>query len=267
MMAILLLADGCKTVSISSNQYIGGPTYAATDPASVQILRTPQLRPHVRLGEITAEPSSDNVSVQKIETSLQKAAAKMGTNWDYAFDKFSHPIRWARASFPAHTRCDGATARRVRRAIHRRGGSGEAFAWFVRGANPCPSVSHYWALSRPIIMEMNLFAALLDGCVALQSLSVALFNDRVALQKVYVAPVQGNFLTKKVNSVMGKPISRAKPPPSTCQSRFSAAKPKNDNAVVIVHHRIQVTGAIVNGPWFGRSIQTTQGRVIIVAIR
>jgi hypothetical protein len=168
----------------------------------------------------------------------------------------SHPLRWRNSA-----------ASPARYTSARRKWGSVCMVRVFRGANPCPSVSHYWALSRPIIMEMNLFAALLDGCVALQSLSVALFNDRVALQKVYVAPVQGNFLTKKVNSVMGKPISRAKPPPSTCQSRFSAAKPKNDNAVVIVHHRIQVTGAIVNGPWFGRSIQTTQGRVIIVAIR
>jgi hypothetical protein len=78
--AFLSLVTGCNTVSINSNQYLGGPMYAATDPASVQILRTPPVRPHVRLGEITAEPSSDNVGVQKIEAALQKAAAKMGAN-------------------------------------------------------------------------------------------------------------------------------------------------------------------------------------------
>jgi len=77
---IVLLVTGCNTVSINSNQYIGGPIYAATNPASVQILRTPPSRPHVRLGEVTAEPSSDSVSVQKIEAALQKAAAKMGAN-------------------------------------------------------------------------------------------------------------------------------------------------------------------------------------------
>ena len=75
-----LLVTGCNTVNISSNQLIGGPLYAATVPAAVQILRTPPLRPNVRLGEITAEPSSDNVSVQKIEAALQKAAAKMGAD-------------------------------------------------------------------------------------------------------------------------------------------------------------------------------------------
>ncbi|HXI70124.1 MAG TPA: hypothetical protein VNN22_07180 [Verrucomicrobiae bacterium] len=78
--AALLLMTGCNTVSISSNQFIGGPIYAPTNPASVEILRTPPSRPHVRLGEVTAEPSSDSVSVQQIEAALQKAAAKMGAN-------------------------------------------------------------------------------------------------------------------------------------------------------------------------------------------
>jgi hypothetical protein len=78
--ALLFAVTGCNTVSISSNQYLGGPTYAPSDPAQIQILRTPPTRPHVRLGEVTAEPSSDGVSVQKIETALSAAAAKMGAD-------------------------------------------------------------------------------------------------------------------------------------------------------------------------------------------
>jgi hypothetical protein len=46
----------------------------------VQILRTPPTRPHVRLGEVTAEPSSDSVPVTEIEAALRKAAAKMGAD-------------------------------------------------------------------------------------------------------------------------------------------------------------------------------------------
>src|SRR5215469_16237888 len=76
----LLGTTGCKTVAISSMQYIGGPTYAPTDPASIEILRVAPTRPNVRLGEVTAEPSSDSVSVQAIETALRNAAAKMGAN-------------------------------------------------------------------------------------------------------------------------------------------------------------------------------------------
>jgi len=76
----LLGTTGCKTVSISSMQYIGGPTFAPTDPASIEILRTPPSRPNVRLGEVTAEPSSDSVPVTEIEAALRSAAAKMGAN-------------------------------------------------------------------------------------------------------------------------------------------------------------------------------------------
>lgn len=76
----LVALTGCNTVSTSVKQDIGGPTYAPTDPAQVQILRTVPTRPHVRLGEVTAEPSSDSVPVTEIEAALQKAAAKMGAD-------------------------------------------------------------------------------------------------------------------------------------------------------------------------------------------
>jgi hypothetical protein len=79
--AVALVAlTGCNTVSTSVKQDIGGPTYAPTDPAQVQVLRTQPTRPHVRLGEVTAEPSSDSVPVTEIEAALQKAAAKMGAD-------------------------------------------------------------------------------------------------------------------------------------------------------------------------------------------
>ena len=40
------------------------------------------------------------------------------------------------------------------------------------------------------------------------------------------------------------------------------------NAAVVVYDRTQVTGAYVTGPWYGRSIEQIQGRVVIaVAIR
>jgi hypothetical protein len=76
----LFAVTGCKTVSVSSTQYIGGPIYAPSDPAQVQILRTMPTRANVRLGEVTAEPSSDSVSAQQIEEALRKAAAKMGAD-------------------------------------------------------------------------------------------------------------------------------------------------------------------------------------------
>jgi hypothetical protein len=76
----LVALTGCNTVSTSVKQDIGGPTYAPSNPAQVQILRTQPTRPHVRLGEVTVQPSSDSVPVTEIEAALQKAAAKMGAD-------------------------------------------------------------------------------------------------------------------------------------------------------------------------------------------
>jgi len=74
----MMLLTGCQTVSTQSTQEIGGPTYPPTNPADVQILRTQPTRPHVRLGEVRAEPSDESVSAAKIEEALRKAAAKLG---------------------------------------------------------------------------------------------------------------------------------------------------------------------------------------------
>lgn len=76
----LALVTGCQTVSVTSTQEIGGPTFSPTDPATVEILRTEPTRPHVRLGEVHAEPSDEEVSAAKIEEALRKGAAKLGAN-------------------------------------------------------------------------------------------------------------------------------------------------------------------------------------------
>ena len=78
--AALFIVTGCNTVSTNSTQYLGGPVYAPSDPAQIQILRAWPNRPNVRLGEVTAEPSSHSVSAQKIESSLRNLAAKMGAD-------------------------------------------------------------------------------------------------------------------------------------------------------------------------------------------
>ena len=80
LLAGVFLVAGCNTVSVRSFQYVGGPTFPPSDPAQIQILRAAPDRPNERLGEVTAVPSSDSVSVQKIEESLRQAAAKMGAN-------------------------------------------------------------------------------------------------------------------------------------------------------------------------------------------
>jgi hypothetical protein len=78
--AALLVVTGCQTVSTSNTQYIGVQQFAPSDPMQVQILRTEPTRPHIKLGEVRAEPSSESVDVTKIETALKKAAAKMGAD-------------------------------------------------------------------------------------------------------------------------------------------------------------------------------------------
>ncbi len=76
----LVALTGCKTVSTSSHQFLGGPTYPPTAPAQVQILRTEPTRAHVQLGQVQAQPSSSSVANPQIEQALQKVAAKMGAD-------------------------------------------------------------------------------------------------------------------------------------------------------------------------------------------
>lgn len=78
--AALFLVTGCNTVSINSHQYLGVQSCPPSNPAQIQILRQEPTRPHVQLGEVRAEPASDSVSAQKIETALRKAAAKLGAD-------------------------------------------------------------------------------------------------------------------------------------------------------------------------------------------
>jgi hypothetical protein len=76
----ILLFTGCQTVSSSHTQEIGGPRYSASNPAQVQILRTPPERAHVRLGEVRVQPSSKDVDASRIEDALRKEAAQLGAD-------------------------------------------------------------------------------------------------------------------------------------------------------------------------------------------
>jgi hypothetical protein len=76
----LLLITGCQTVSSSYTQYIGVQQFPPSEPNLVQILRTEPTRPHIRLGEIRTEASSEKVPVAKIEAALKKEAAKLGAD-------------------------------------------------------------------------------------------------------------------------------------------------------------------------------------------
>ena len=79
-LAGIALMTGCQSVTSTTSQDIGAPTFAKTDSATVDILRTEPARPHERLGEIHAQTSSPNVAVSKIEDVLRKDAAKLGAN-------------------------------------------------------------------------------------------------------------------------------------------------------------------------------------------
>lgn len=76
----LVAGTGCNTVSTNSHVYLGTTTYPPTDPTQIEILRQEPTRPHVKLGEVQAQPSNSNVSNQKIEEALRIDAAKMGAN-------------------------------------------------------------------------------------------------------------------------------------------------------------------------------------------
>jgi hypothetical protein len=78
--AVLFTVIGCNTVSTTRTQAVGGPKFPPSDPAQVQILHAEPTRPHVRLGEVRAEPSSVDVDVTKIEAALRKEASKLGAD-------------------------------------------------------------------------------------------------------------------------------------------------------------------------------------------
>lgn len=78
-LAALLLGTGCNTVSSSNTQAIGAPTFPPTDPTTVEVLRAPPTKSHVRLGEVTVEPFN-HPTVAQIELALQKEGAKLGAN-------------------------------------------------------------------------------------------------------------------------------------------------------------------------------------------
>jgi hypothetical protein len=78
LLALLACASG-GCVQVQSRPYIGVQAFSPTKADSVEVLRTPPTKPHMRLGEITVEPNS-NTSVQTIEQKFRQAGAKMGAN-------------------------------------------------------------------------------------------------------------------------------------------------------------------------------------------
>ncbi len=75
----IVFATGCSYVTVDAKQFLGVPLYPPTNSSNLQLLREPPMRPHIRLGEIFAEPQG-NPPVTEIEQKLLQAAAKMGAD-------------------------------------------------------------------------------------------------------------------------------------------------------------------------------------------
>jgi len=76
---VLLVSIGCA-VSTSTIPALGVAVQPRSDPARVQILMTPPTRPHIRLGEVQAQPPSTSTPAANIEAALQRAAARLGAD-------------------------------------------------------------------------------------------------------------------------------------------------------------------------------------------
>ena len=91
LVSSILLLTGCQSVSSSHTQEIGRPRYLASNPAQVEILRTPPTRAHVHLGEVRVQPSSQYVDAAKIEDAMRKEAAKLGADAVVVEYDHTHP--------------------------------------------------------------------------------------------------------------------------------------------------------------------------------
>jgi hypothetical protein len=67
----------CSSVNARSIHFVGRPDFPPTDPATVEILHRPPMRPHEVLGQVMIEPEGDP-SEQEIEEKLRQQTAAMG---------------------------------------------------------------------------------------------------------------------------------------------------------------------------------------------
>lgn len=82
LVATALLAStlaACSYVNARSIHFVGRPDFPPTDPATVEILHRPPMRPHDVLGQVMIEPEG-NPSQQAIEDKLREETAAMGGN-------------------------------------------------------------------------------------------------------------------------------------------------------------------------------------------
>ncbi len=70
---------GCGSISTHSTPYAGVPTYAASEPAAVEILQREPMRPHHRLGEVFVD-TSGGPRQDRVDKALREEAARLGAD-------------------------------------------------------------------------------------------------------------------------------------------------------------------------------------------
>jgi len=89
--------------------------------------------------------------------------------------------------------------------------------------------------------------------------------DPASIQILTKSPTRAHV---RLGDIQAEPSSDSVSAPQITQSLQKAAAKLGADAVVIVYDRNQILGAWVSGPWWGRSVQTYTGRVIVgVAIK
>ncbi|MEI6085279.1 MAG: hypothetical protein WCS70_13395 [Verrucomicrobiota bacterium] len=121
------------------------------------------------------------------------------------------------------------------------------------------------------ILQSCVLVALITGCSTVsvstrQDIASASYPATVA-STVQILQTPPNVAHVRLGEITAEPAGN--PTKEMIQAKFQqAAAAMGANAVVIVADQTRVMGAYVTGPWWGRQVQTTTGRVIIgVAIR
>jgi hypothetical protein len=74
---LTVLAAACSSVQARSIRFVGRPGFQPTDPATVEILPRPPMRPQDILGQVIVEPEGEP-SKETIEDKLREETARMG---------------------------------------------------------------------------------------------------------------------------------------------------------------------------------------------
>ena len=80
------------------------------------------------------------------------------------------------------------------------------------------------------------------------------------VQILRAAPTRAHV---RLGEVQVQPSSDSVPVTEIEAALRKAAAKMGADAAVVVYDKTQITGAFVTGPWWGRQVQTIQGRVII----